>query len=96
MTMTDLSLVASRLSRAADLIENEAGEGDAEVWSVYDEAGKLVCSVDSRAVAALVPLLRRAAALAQAGATYGADRTGDTLTGYLAAFAALLLGEEEQ
>ena len=56
---------------------------------------EFIAAFDPRTVAALVLPLRRAAALARAGATHGADRTGDTLTGYLAAFAALLLGEEE-
>lgn len=133
--MTDLSLVASRLSRAADKLEKLAAQATPGPWSFYngdlwigssealaaydadpenvewpyDDLGprsghlflgdperpadaEFIAAFDPRVVAALVPLLRMVAARANEGK----GPIPSSVHHHLAAFAALLLGEEEQ
>lgn len=99
--MTDLAVVADRLSRAADLIEHLAvgvdPEGfDADVlvqdeWRSEDAAW--IAAFDPRTVAALVPLLHLATGAARSAAEAGGPLADWVV--HLHTFARRLLREEE-
>lgn len=135
--MTDLSLVASRLSRAADWLDHLIKGAGLQQWAVKAQHGRDVsdegwstlhlvgpdgavladctpvidddalwveaearvqhmAAVDPRTVAALVPLLRHAAAGAARAQFDALSANEQRMVDASAAFAALLLGEEEQ